>query len=68
MAEFIGNSRLTTISGTVENSNGGQTAEIRATNVVHFIGRFLATSTLRDFVVSTFGSGGPTNWLCNPWN
>ena len=28
----------------------------------------ICRETLRDFIVSTFGSGGPTNWHCNLWS
>lgn len=41
-------------------------AEICATNIVLLIGRLLAISTSRNFIVSTSGSGVPTNVPCNP--
>ena len=57
---------LTTIRGSVEKVQRRTAAEIRATNIVFLFGRLLAISTSRDFVVSTFGSGGPTNLPSNP--
>ena len=54
--------------GSVEKVQRWVTAEIRATNIVLRIVRLVATGTSRNFIVSTFGSSGPTNVPCNSWS
>ena len=55
-------------TGSVEKVQRLVTAQTRATNIALLIDRLLATSTSRDFIVSTFGSSGTTNVPCNPWS